>query len=975
MPPRREPPVARVDPASLRRVLVRLPNWLGDVCFAAPAVGALAAAAPRAEVVAACRPSLAPLAALLPGVARVEPLLPRGGALRTAKRLRALGADAAVVFPRSFRAALPVALARVPVRVGFSSEARALLLTHAVRGWRPLRAAHRVDWFGALLAPVRPRRPRGALAPRGARGGPRVGRRVPPRRARAPRGRAARRARARRRLRDREALARGPLGRARRAASSRPAPTWSSSARPTSRPLARRVAAAAGAPVLVSAGRTDLVALAGLLARASLLVTNDTGPMHLAAALGTPVLALFGSTDPAVCAPRGAGTSACSTSASPARRAGCASAPSRATPASTASTSNASRGTRSRCCADSVGRVTRTESGRNRATSGGSPRKLHDFYLTPYVAIASVSRSRSRRAAASMSPAAARGARDDGDGSRRLPARRARRAPSRRARRDGGLRGRPPLGRVAADDDLALADCFVGLVVAPAPEGPWTEDRAREPRTTWIEIRRGRLVPHASWVRVGTQLAFRNTGTCEWNLRGYRESRATTQFNFHLGKKVEASDWEGAFLDRVGTMILRCDGYPGTDGVVYVVDHPWHDLTRIDRAAGKAPGEYVLSEVAPGEHRLVCRHLRLRVGRGARGGARVRISLRPRDPPRGDRRRPRGRDDGPRFHPSERASEVTPRGGLASRAGCAWRPRGPIPCSDFPERGPHEARRRPVRRLRRRRARRVRALARSGRVRAQGLQGRRGEGRRDDPRVLPHRRGRGDVEGLGLQGQRQGLRRQGAGHRADGRRRGPRARELRRLPEVDRRREGSGPTAMAKDERTALIDQKGCRYVPHVQWVRAETQIVVGNSDRAEHNIHGYKETMAITQFNFASPPEKTIDDYEGAFLEAPAAYLVKCDIHPWMSAYVHVVTHPYHDVTSAAAADGKKPGEFVLKDVPAGKYTLVAWHEGMDETAVESGGKIAAYNYSNPVLSKDIEVTVEAGKDAVVPDIVFEKK
>jgi heptosyltransferase-2 len=59
--------------------------------------------------------------------------------------------------------------------------------------------------------------------------------------------------------------------------------------------------------VLVAAGETDLVALAGLLARAALLVTNDTGPMHLAAAVGTPVLALFGSTDPAVCAPRGAG--------------------------------------------------------------------------------------------------------------------------------------------------------------------------------------------------------------------------------------------------------------------------------------------------------------------------------------------------------------------------------------------------------------------------------------------------------------------------------------------------------------------------------------------------------------------------------------------------------------------------------------------------------------------------------------------
>jgi hypothetical protein len=180
------------------------------------------------------------------------------------------------------------------------------------------------------------------------------------------------------------------------------------------------------------------------------------------------------------------------------------------------------------------------------------------------------------------------------------------------------------------------------------------------------------------------------------------------------------------------------------------------------------------------------------------------------------------------------------------------------------------------------------------------------------------------------------------------------------------------PAAMAKDERTALIDQKACRYIPHVQWVRAETQMVIGNSDRAEHNIHGYKETMAVTQFNFASPPEKTVDDHEGAFLEVPAVYLVKCDIHPWMSAYVHVLTHPYAYVTQPTDDAQCKAGGFLLTDVPPGKYTLVAWHEGMEETAVESGGKIAAYNYSAPVV-KEVEVTVTAGKETTVEPIVFD--
>jgi plastocyanin len=179
------------------------------------------------------------------------------------------------------------------------------------------------------------------------------------------------------------------------------------------------------------------------------------------------------------------------------------------------------------------------------------------------------------------------------------------------------------------------------------------------------------------------------------------------------------------------------------------------------------------------------------------------------------------------------------------------------------------------------------------------------------------------------------------------------------------------PAAMAKDERSALVDQKGCRYLPHVQWVRPETQLVIGNSDLAEHNIHGYKETMAVTQFNFSSKPQSKNEEEAAAFLEAPGVYFLKCDIHPWMSAYVHVLTHPYATVTEPVATAECKPGGFVLTDVPAGTYTLVAWHEGMEETAVESGGKIAAYNYSNPEVI-EVEVVVTAGKTTEVPEILF---
>jgi plastocyanin len=153
-------------------------------------------------------------------------------------------------------------------------------------------------------------------------------------------------------------------------------------------------------------------------------------------------------------------------------------------------------------------------------------------------------------------------------------------------------------------------------------------------------------------------------------------------------------------------------------------------------------------------------------------------------------------------------------------------------------------------------------------------------------------------------------------------------------------------------------------YVPHVQWVRTDTQMVVANSDQADHNIHGYKGSLANTQFNFASAPGTKLEDIGDAYLERAGKYLVKCDIHPWMSAYIHVVSHPYHDVTSEKPAEGRKAGEYVLSDVPPGEYELVCWHEGMDEKEIVKDGLISAYVYSDD-HEQTAKVKVEPGKTA----------
>lgn len=311
----REPPLALAPalrapeaPRSVARLLVRLPNWLGDVVMAAPTVAAIARALPGAQVTAEVLAPFVPLARLLPGVHEAGPVAPVRGprsAWAAGSALAARRYDVAVVLPRGARAALAPRLARIPVRVGFGGPGRGWLLTHGVTGWRPLRSAHRSAFYGALAlpfgeAPVGPlelaappraleqaeallarlgrrgERPLVALEP-GARYGP--AKCWPPERF----GELAR-----------LLLAQGAdvvtVGTAR------------------TRDVEQQVARIAGSGLLRAAGRTDdLEVLIGLLAQANLLVTNDTGPMHLGAALGTPVLALFGATDLRVSGPLGPG--------------------------------------------------------------------------------------------------------------------------------------------------------------------------------------------------------------------------------------------------------------------------------------------------------------------------------------------------------------------------------------------------------------------------------------------------------------------------------------------------------------------------------------------------------------------------------------------------------------------------------------------------------------------------------------------
>ncbi len=113
------------------------------------------------------------------------------------------------------------------------------------------------------------------------------------------------------------------------------------------------------------------------------------------------------------------------------------------------------------------------------------------------------------------------------------------------------------------------------------------------------------------------------------------------------------------------------------------------------------------------------------------------------------------------------------------------------------------------------------------------------------------------------------------------------------------------------------FEQAGCQYHPHVAGVQVGQHIQVINSDQTTHNIHPIPKENR--EWNESQPPgAQPIDK---TFAREEIAIPVKCNVHPWMKAYMAVLPNPYFQVT-------EKDGKFDLKNLPPGTYTIVAWHE-----------------------------------------------
>lgn len=152
----------------------------------------------------------------------------------------------------------------------------------------------------------------------------------------------------------------------------------------------------------------------------------------------------------------------------------------------------------------------------------------------------------------------------------------------------------------------------------------------------------------------------------------------------------------------------------------------------------------------------------------------------------------------------------------------------------------------------------------------------------------------------------------------------------------------------------AVLDQKGCQYIPHVLPVMIGQELRVKNDDAFLHNVHALP--TANPEFNFGQPnkdPGRKIDP-----LKIVETFKVKCDVHPWMTAWIRVFDHPYF-------AASKEDGTFSIAGVPDGEYTFIAWHEKLGE--VEQKGSVAGGKATVDFKFKSAEAAAPAEDGAKV--------
>ena len=131
--------------------------------------------------------------------------------------------------------------------------------------------------------------------------------------------------------------------------------------------------------------------------------------------------------------------------------------------------------------------------------------------------------------------------------------------------------------------------------------------------------------------------------------------------------------------------------------------------------------------------------------------------------------------------------------------------------------------------------------------------------------------------------------------------------------------DGLGGRTFPTSTEPVVLDQKNCRYHPHVFGLMVGQPMRIVNSDPTLHNIHAIPGTNQ--EFNTAQPIQGMKTDHIFTAKEDKVVVPFKCDVHGWMNAYAGVLDHPYFAVTG-------EDGKFSIKNLPPGTYKLTAWHE-----------------------------------------------
>jgi len=288
-------------------ILIISTNWIGDCIMSIPTICGVRSLFPQARISVLVRSPVADLFRAVPEIDEILPFRKDKGLRRLTTitaavgRLRREKYDLVLIFPRSVSSALIAWCAGIPRRIGFANGLRGLLLTDALARDEALRALHQVHYYKRLLEPlgrpVYPELPRLVLPADARQWADELlsAEQLPQGTALIGINPGSTYGEAKQWLPERFAeLAR------RLCAQGHAVIIFGDAA---TRSLARTISAGSDGRVIDATGRTTITQLGALIERCSVLVTNDTGPMHVACALETPVVAVFGSTNRTTTAP------------------------------------------------------------------------------------------------------------------------------------------------------------------------------------------------------------------------------------------------------------------------------------------------------------------------------------------------------------------------------------------------------------------------------------------------------------------------------------------------------------------------------------------------------------------------------------------------------------------------------------------------------------------------------------------------